>query len=238
MSSSSSLLLWIVRALILLQFVAGALSWGKEVFYFEFLQSYLNEDATAAVNELLPDYAEGDLASLCSWADHIKWRYRWSSALHYVDTPDFFCNYEFSRDCHDSSGHRNACVVAAIYNYTDQLSSEYHNPGAITNYNLTEALLFLSHFIGDIHQDNELPLWGECRDNETVCPNRFASESISLACKYAYRNATPGSTLKDNYFLSRLPIVEERLAQAGVRLAASLNRIFTSKVKTAGIAES
>lgn len=24
---------------------------------------------------------------------------------------------------------------------------------------------------------------------------RYASESISLACKYAYRNATPGSTL-------------------------------------------
>lgn len=25
---------------------------------------------------------------------------------------------------------------------------------------------------------------------------RYASESISLACKYAYRNATPGSTLE------------------------------------------
>lgn len=33
----------------------------------------------------------------------------------------------------------------------------------------------------------------------------------------------------DEYFLSRLPVVEKRLAQAGVRLAATLNRIFTSK---------
>lgn len=32
----------------------------------------------------------------------------------------------------------------------------------------------------------------------------------------------------DDYFLSRLPVVEKRLAQAGVRLAATLNRIFTS----------
>ncbi|CAN0852880.1 Endonuclease 4 [Linum grandiflorum] len=297
--SSSSALLWIGRAFLLLQFVTEALSWGKEGHYAvcKIAEAYLNEDAAAAVNELLPEYAEGDLASLCSWADNIKWRYRWSSALHYVDTPDFLCNYEFSRDCHDSAGHRNSCVVAAIYNYTDQISSEYHNPGAVTNYNLTEALLFLSHFIGDIHQplhvgfvgdeggntiivhwytrkanlhhvwdtsiiqsamstfyesdlttmiksirsnitDNQLPIWGDCRGNETVCPNLFASESISLACKYAYRNATPGSTLKDDYFLSRLPIVEERLAQAGVRLAASLNRIFTPKVKTARIAVS
>lgn len=56
----------------------------------------------------------------------------------------------------------------------------------------------------------------------------------ALACKFAYRNATPGSTLKDEYFLSRLPIVEKRLAQGGVRLAAILNRIFTSKT---GIAQ-
>ncbi|KAF9587967.1 hypothetical protein IFM89_006292, partial [Coptis chinensis] len=77
----------------------------------------------------------------------------------------------------------------------------------------------------------------------------YASESIRLACKYAYRNATPGSTLTvgllcycfsiflylrsfvlaDDYFLSRLPTVERRLAQGGVRLAATLNRIFTTQ---------
>ena len=33
----------------------------------------------------------------------------------------------------------------------------------------------------------------------------------------------------DDYFLTRLPIVTLRLAQAGVRLAASLNRIFGRK---------
>lgn len=34
--------------------------------------------------------------------------------------------------------------------------------------------------------------------------------------------------VSDDYFLSRLPIVEKRLAQGGIRLAATLNRIFTS----------
>ena len=37
----------------------------------------------------------------------------------------------------------------------------------------------------------------------------------------------------DDYFLSRLPIVEKRLAQGGVRLAAILNRIFTPKTRIA-----
>jgi len=37
----------------------------------------------------------------------------------------------------------------------------------------------------------------------------------------------------DEYFLSRLPIVEKRLAQGGVRLAAILNRIFASKTRIA-----
>lgn len=31
-----------------------------------------------------------------------------------------------------------------------------------------------------------------------------------------------------DYFLSRLPVVEKRLSQAGVRLAATLNQIFSS----------
>ena len=35
----------------------------------------------------------------------------------------------------------------------------------------------------------------------------------------------------DDYFLSRLPIVEKRLAQCGIRLAATLNRIFASQPK-------
>ena len=33
----------------------------------------------------------------------------------------------------------------------------------------------------------------------------------------------------DEYFLSRYPIVNLRLAQGGVRLAATLNRIFDSQ---------
>ncbi|GLU23077.1 hypothetical protein SLE2022_391090 [Rubroshorea leprosula] len=292
-------LLWTSRVLFLLQLVHGVLGWGHEGHYAvcKIAEGYLNEDALAAVKDLLPESAEGELAAVCSWPDEIKWyhQWRWSSPLHYVDTPDFKCNYDYCRDCHDSAGHKDICVTGAIYNYTKQLVSFYQDSNSELKYNLTEALMFLSHFIGDVHQPlhvgftgdeggntiivrwyrrktnlhhvwdsmiidsalktfygsdlrtmiqaieknitdgwaNDISSWEYCGYNHTVCPNLYASESISLACKFAYRSATPGSTLEDDYFLSRLPIVEKRLAQGGIRLAATLNRIFTTQPRIA-----
>ncbi|CAL9153961.1 unnamed protein product [Musa hybrid cultivar] len=289
MFKSNAPLIW--RLLILLQFLPGVLSWGKEGHYAtcKIAEGLLTQEAITAVKMLLPDYANGDLASLCSWADEIRHnpRWRWTGPLHYIDTPDFKCNYDYCRDCHDFARRKDRCAAGAIYNYSTQLSY-YGLPTSEQKYNLTEALLFLSHFIGDIHQplhvgftgdaggntitvcwyrrktnlhhvwDNmiiesalkkfynlnlavlvetlrtniledwsaDIPSWAVCESNQTVCPNLHASESILLACKFAYRNATPGSTLGDEYFLTRLPIVEKRLAQGGVRLAAVLNRIF------------
>lgn len=277
--------------LILLQFLPGTLCWGREGHYTicKIAEGLLTEEAKEAVTMLLPEYANGDLAAVCSWADEIRhsFRWHWTSPLHYVDTPDFSCNYNYCRDCHDFARRKDRCVAGAIYNYSAQLSA-YQYPHSEHEYNLTEALLFLSHFMGDIHQplhvgftgdaggntiivhwyrrktnlhhvwDNMIiesglkkfynldltmlvqslqknilkdwstyiPSWEECVSNKTVCPNLYASESIRLACKFAYKNATPGSTLEDEYFLTRLPIVEKRLAQGGVRLAATLNRIF------------
>ncbi|CAJ2678446.1 unnamed protein product [Trifolium pratense] len=263
--------------------------WGKDGHYAvcKIAEEFLSEDALFAVNQLLPDSAQGDLASVCSWPDEIRYNYhyRWSSALHYIDTPDFKCNYQYCRDCHDSYGHKDRCVTGAIHNYTMQLRLANADASSELKYNLTEALMFLSHFVGDVHQPlhvgftgdlggntitvrwyrrktnlhhvwdnmiiesalkkfydsdlsdiwlNDTSSWEHCAHNYTACPDRYASESISLACKFAYKNATPGSTLEDEYFLSRLPIVEKRLAQGGVRLAAILNRIFTAKT---GIAQ-
>ncbi|XP_052202071.1 endonuclease 4-like [Diospyros lotus] len=288
-------LLWIGRLILVLQLIPGVLGWGKEGHYVicKIAEAYLSEDASVAVKALLPDRAEGDLASVCSWPDEIRhhFHWRWSGPLHYVDTPDFRCNYEYCRDCHDYAGRKDMCVTGAIYNYTMQLMSAYNGSNSEVKYNLTEALMFLSHFVGDVHQplhvgfigdeggntitvrwyrrktnlhhvwDNmiiesakktfydsdlsnmiesiqknitvgwsdDILLWESCALGQTVCPDPYASESINLACKFAYRNATPGSTLKDDYFLSRLPVVEKRLAQSGIRLAATLNRIFAAR---------
>ncbi|XP_022724260.1 endonuclease 4-like isoform X2 [Durio zibethinus] len=288
-------LLWIGRVLVLMQLVHGVAGWGKDGHYAvcKIAEGYLTQDALATVKELLPDSAGGELASVCSWADDIKWQ--WTSPLHYVNTPDFKCNYKYSRDCYDSYGRINNCVTGAIFNYTKQLFSAYQGYKPKLKYNLTEALMFLAHFMGDVHQplhvgftgnaggntimvrwyhrktnlhhvwdnmiidsavktfygsdlaimiqtiernitdawSNNISSWKYCRYEKTVCPNWYAAESVRLACKFAYRNASPGSTLEDDYFLSRLPIVEKRLAQGGIRLAAVLNRLFKSEVKIA-----
>ncbi|CAK9176806.1 unnamed protein product [Ilex paraguariensis] len=289
-------LCWIGRALVFLLLIPRILGWGKEGHYAicKIAEGYLTEDTVTAVKALIPDHAEGDLAAVCSWPDDVRFHYRWSSPLHYVDTPDFRCNYTYCRDCHDSAEQKDRCVTGAIYNYTMQLMSGYNSNSEI-KYNLTEALMFLSHFVGDVHQplhagflgdeggntitvrwyrrktnlhhvwdtmiiDSALKTfynkdlatmiqaiqsnitngwfsgissWANCASDHTVCPDPYASESIDLACKFAYRNATPGSTLGDDYFFSRLPVVETRLAQSGVRLAATLNRIFASHASIA-----
>ncbi|KAL1807746.1 hypothetical protein DCAR_0727131 [Daucus carota subsp. sativus] len=249
-------------------------------------QARLTETAAAAVKKLLPVSAEGDLGSECSWADHVKFRYHWSSALHYIDTPDNLCSYQYTRDCKDEEGVSGRCVAGAINNYTNQLLT-YSNAAA-SQYNLTEALLFLSHFIGDIHQPlhvgftsdrggntidvhwytrktvlhhvwddsiidtaeerfydsaveslidaiqknitggwkDQVSTWENCGGNKPTCPDIYATEGIKAACDWAYKGVSEGSVLEDDYFLSRLPIVNWRLAQGGVRLAATLNRIF------------
>lgn len=128
-------------------------------------QSYFEEETVAAVKKLLPESADGDLASVCSWPDEIKhhWQWRWTSPLHYVDTPDYRCNYEYCRsfilpssnclpvfpvfiseiqslccglcegDCHDTHKHQDRCVTGAIFNYTMQLMSASENSHTIVH---------------------------------------------------------------------------------------------------------
>ncbi|KAM1497732.1 hypothetical protein ACFXTH_020777 [Malus domestica] len=278
----------IVIALCLLLLFPVIHGWGNDghVTICRIAQSRLSKAAADAVKQLLPDYAENDWSSLCIWADRVKFIFPWSSALHYINTPEV-CNYQYSRDCKDEDGEKGRCVAGAINNYTTQLLT-YNSQLSKPKYNLTQAFLFLSHFIGDIHQplhvgfasdkggntidvhwytrnqnlhhiwdDNiietaeerfydsnveelidaikqnittewsdQVKGWETCSLNKKACPDVYASEGIKAACDWAYKGADEGSVLEDEYFLSRLPIVHKRLAQGGVRLAATLNRIF------------
>ncbi|MBA0848438.1 hypothetical protein Goshw_002161 [Gossypium schwendimanii] len=249
-------------------------------------QTRLREEAADAVKQLLPKWAEDDLGSVCSWADQVKFRYRWSSPLHFINTPET-CSYQYKRDCKDEDGEAGRCVAGAINNYTSQLLT-YNSAADKAEYNLTESLLFLVHFMGDIHQPlhvgfasdkggntidvhwyktkqvlhhvwdtniietaeerfynsnvdgmvdaiqqnitnewaDQVKRWETCGLNKTACPDIYASEGIKAACDWAYKGVKEESVLEDDYFVSRLPIIYWRLAQGGVRLAATLNRIF------------
>lgn len=62
----------------------------------EILQSFLTSEASTAVKDLLPGSAGGDLAETCSWADRQRFRYKWSSPLHFADTPGD-CKFSYAR---------------------------------------------------------------------------------------------------------------------------------------------
>ncbi|KAJ4703396.1 Endonuclease [Melia azedarach] len=130
---------------------------GTVIMLFTRLQrseGYLRADALVAVKKLLPDSAEGHLANVCSCADEIRRdsHWDWSTPLHFINTPAFKCNYEYCRDCHNSAGHENVCATAAIYNYTEQLKSFNEDSVLVSKYDVSEALMFLSHIMGDMHQ--------------------------------------------------------------------------------------
>ncbi|KAJ4798225.1 endonuclease 4 [Rhynchospora pubera] len=101
--------------------------WGPEghSIVCKIAESYLTSNARKAVRELLPKDAI-DLASVCSWPDEIRKQQKWSTMLHFVDTPGV-CNFDYNRDCH-SNGVKDFCVVAAIKNYTEQLETYQHSP--------------------------------------------------------------------------------------------------------------
>ena len=94
----------------------------------------------------------GGLPSVATWADEIRSNpaYSWSSNLHFVNpihNPPSQCSWNYARDCAN-----NFCVVAAVFNYTDQLLGNKPTPSE------EEALKFLTHFALDMHQ----PLHGAC----------------------------------------------------------------------------
>ncbi|KAM0880156.1 hypothetical protein ACQ4PT_033784 [Festuca glaucescens] len=272
-------------------------AWGKEghIMTCKIAEKYLSEDAKAAVQDLLPASAEGELSTMCPWADQVRFHYHWASPLHYANTPNV-CNFKYSRDCHNSKGMQGMCVVGAINNYTDQLYTYGDSPKS--SYNLTESLMFLAHFVGDVHQplhvsfeedeggntiqvhwyrrkanlhhvwdvsiidtvmkdfynkdldtmvdalqtnltlsapngwSDDISDWENCANKKATCANDYATESIDLSCNYAYKDVTQNITLGDDYYFTRYPVVERRLAQGGVRLAMILNRIFDKKVDT------
>lgn len=120
------------------------------------------------------------LAQTSTWADDMRYTqaYRWTTPLHYIDVQEK--SYKdrcaaFSRDCqfvYDRDCANDFCVAGAISNYTAQIllqettikrrnNKSFHlrstrdmpqrEPATSCNVD-AEALMFVTHFVGDIHQ--------------------------------------------------------------------------------------
>lgn len=127
-------------------------------------QTMLNPRAAAKLNTILDGQS---LADVANWPDQMRNNsaYNWAAPLHYIDTPDWACNFDYTRDCKDDF-----CVAGAIFNYTKRL--QRNDPLA------DESAKFLVHFVGDIHQPLHVGFTSDLGGNLILC--NFFNTSTEL----------------------------------------------------------
>ncbi|HEV2538403.1 MAG TPA: S1/P1 nuclease [Frateuria sp.] len=140
--------------------VPDAHAWGPDGHRIvaELAQRHLSPAAEAQVERLLAPEHTCRLADVATWADDIQddpaqqslWKA--TRSLHYINFRDRQCHYEPPRDCPD--GH---CVVGALDHYVAVLGDRHQSDEA-----RREALKFVVHFVGDVHQ----PLHAGYRDDK------------------------------------------------------------------------
>ncbi|CAF3512931.1 unnamed protein product [Rotaria sordida] len=114
-------------------------------------QSQLTDEASHWVKSLVPWYLSGNLTAVAIWADDILYpdtnsfgypNWQWSRPLHYINTPAWACNYDSSRDCING-----VCIEGALRNYSKRAID-----ANLDDVQHQEALMFLVHYVADIHQ--------------------------------------------------------------------------------------
>ncbi len=117
--------------------------WGTEghMIVGDVAETYLTDSAKAEVSKILGGQTLGQVAS---WADHVKRGDKFGDMgrMHYNNTPRGAESLDMERDCADGE-----CVVVACEKYYKILSDH-----TVSDEERTEALKFLVHFVGDIHQ--------------------------------------------------------------------------------------
>ncbi len=134
--------------LTLVLFSSPALAWGEfgHRLVGELAERQLSSAARAAVAELLQHEREPTLAGVAAWADQVREAeledYAHTRSWHFLNFPSLDCDYVPARDCPDGN-----CIVAAITSQARVLADR-SQPAMLR----TEALKFLVHLIGDVHQ--------------------------------------------------------------------------------------
>jgi len=153
--------------LFLLSVSTSSVAWGPEGHEIvgDIARSHLTDHARVRIRELL---GSDDLAAVSAWADDIKAERPETSAWHFVDIPVISSGFLEQRDCYRPDGrhpatkedHRN-CVVERISLFAHVLADK----NALRR-DRVEALKFVVHFVGDIHQP--LHAIGEARGGNEI----------------------------------------------------------------------
>jgi len=128
----------------LLLTVSQLFAWGGEGHQVVALiaEERLTEKAQSAIHELLGDDVNISDAEIASWADQIKRERRRTSPWHYVNIPFDSEGLDLKRDGSDGNN-----IVDRIESF-QKLLADTSKPKEAR----VEALKFLVHLVGDIHQ--------------------------------------------------------------------------------------
>jgi hypothetical protein len=139
-----------VSAALLTLSVPQSWAWGRDGHRITALvaESYLTPTSQAAIAELLHGQKIDEIAS---WADEVRSNRSETGPWHYVDIPRADATYDRMRDCPaskiDPASPWRDCVTDRILYFEGRLGDASLPPDQ-----RAEALKFLVHFIGDIHQ--------------------------------------------------------------------------------------
>nr|POE78503.1 nuclease s1 [Quercus suber] len=154
-------------ALTILSLASTAACWGAlghdTIAYVA--QNYVADDTATWAQQILGDSSSSYLANVATWADSYRYTAagRFSAPFHFIDAednPPSSCNVDFDRDC-GASG----CSISAIANYTTRVQS-----ATLPADEVTAALKFLVHFIGDISKSTVIPSMAILRHQCTTMP--------------------------------------------------------------------
>jgi hypothetical protein len=148
--------------------------WGREghEIVASLAQTRLSENAKNGIRSLLGD---ASLASVANWADEIRpdrdETYNW----HFVDIPNHASGFSDERDCFlpngrhkDSAVDHHNCVVDRIELF-EKVLSDSNAPRD----DRIEALKFIVHFVGDVHQP--MHAIGEAAGGNRIAVTQFGS---------------------------------------------------------------
>ena len=151
-------------AVVIATTVSTASAWGKDAHAIisDIATARLSPKAKAACDELL---GGATLASVSSWADDMTHtdKYHWLESHHFVNVLDpsdacqkdlATCTFVYERDCKGTYGKSplGYCVAGALRNYTSILKKNWAAGKSNPDNETSDALKFIIHFVGDIHQ--------------------------------------------------------------------------------------
>lgn len=133
-----------IVAIVLLVLGPSALAWGPNghAIVADIAEAHLTTNAAQQVKQLLALEGKSSLDQIASWADDYRPTHPETGPWHFVDIPLQAAGFDESRDCAGGN-----CVVDKIVTFAELLK----NPSASDAERL-QALKFVVHFVGDVHQ--------------------------------------------------------------------------------------